>query len=422
MFLNLIFLRSSFIDENHQLMINLYEKTFLNKFTSVTKIIELHSSTVEYLEEIKSQLTKHHKSSSISFRPSNTKEVPFLQCVPINLQHYSTKTSELSTETFTSGAIAFHQNLSLRSAASQEFVDLLSNYDRVVFALKTRQFIHDYFEKHRITIEHIPHDSSLYSKSIKIKGIEKFYEKIVEFCLQIVKDQTDPTLINRSFQIAQTNLSSHGIEFFFEDQYEPIDLTYLNIRACCVKIQEVFTARKTRLLYSDIVSVNSKLLHALSSLENILLTVYASHTFLNTFDQKQLMGLFYRKYCLKMQSIQHLLFFAKNTSWQNFKNLSETKIFPVVYESLLTSGGNEKKMLADMIDTIGWSQNNVIIQFCTSVPEAEVQSLGPIFTIKLPYDSLTQAEKDNLNSGREFSPIIFLFNMGVNSEANVAHL
>jgi len=166
--------------------------------------------------------------------------------------------------------------------------------------------------------------------------------------------------------MSHLNVLSTGKINVLDDEFqpEPIELVYLNIKACSVAINHKLSQRQV--LKSDFDSCNRKLRGAIESLRKICFACYLSlFVQLNNEQVDALFQLRFRHLTIYTQALTSLIIFIMDRIAENsfLQQAHRTRYILVQYEALLSCYSDELGMLEDMTYALDEVTNSVFIVF-----------------------------------------------------------
>jgi len=362
---------------------------------SQMRALESHLRLVNVLTESLNEIS--HYQMQNSFRPSTTKNDPFLQFIPLNfhlqqcLVNDSDSNRKLSYDIYTVGAYCCHylgfesggikydlfdsknssNNQQLRQTwnAMKNYFSITSLRDRIDFHLKalidslnneTFDLVFDHFNKvddlckeivcilsskqvdeSLAFCESVRGSETLNSSSISYNNIASSFERTLSL---------EETRNTKDFDSKE--LKRHkSLPTEEQQEFEPIDLTHLNIKASLISINSKLSNKNNALNRNDLDPSRRKLKNAINSLCRTSSVCYASAAI--KLDREQI-ELFYtlrlRRDMIFTQGLTTLIIatMSQLKSKSFLQKAIETRSILVQHEVLLSCYAEELGMLEDL--------------------------------------------------------------------------
>jgi len=356
--------------------------------------LRLVNVLTESLNEI-SQYQAHH-----NFRPSNAKNEAFLQFVPLNFHFQQCLVSEadsnqkVSLNIFTVGAYCCHYLGFESGGMKNELFESKNNNNQEIYLNKTWDAMKNFFRistlRDRIDYYLKALIDSVDRETIDIHLVFEHFNKVDDLCKEIVtiltSKQVDESLAfcesvrgNETINNSSINYSNIGSSFertlsleetrksnLYNNQelkrhkslpndeqqeFEPIDLTHLNIRASLISLNSKLNNRNNTLSRDDLDPSRRKLKNAIDSLYRTSSVCYASAAI--KLDREQI-ELYYklrlRRHMIFTQALTSLIIatMSQLKSVPFLQRAIETRSILIQHEALLSCYAEESGMLEDM--------------------------------------------------------------------------
>ncbi|UXI17127.1 Acyl-coenzyme A thioesterase 13 [Sarcoptes scabiei] len=350
--------------KSESLIVRLLQNDFPTIFDCEQRknLLYFHNNCLKSCEEYQTKI--RNWSVYNSFRSSKFKEPKFLQFVPINLhkqncrieyeQNYSSQMTCYSVGAFTCHHLGFDQMDDWKS-----FTEKVPNNANITWAMFVK------FTKVAHQTENISKLLSAIDEQRLIVGnhayTKSIYEKIHSYVNDLIdivtKEETESLLSNSSDLVIESNLLE---EFLLE----PVDLIYLNMKACFVDI-EVKISRE-EYSFETLEPSHRKLRNAINSLCRTLFGCYLSS--FARMSAKEIVAyekLKFRHESLVVQSLTAIIIFIlDNLNDDSFINtvIKNRKIL-AIFKVLLSCVFEEAQMLKDMLYALDYLEEFVSIVF-----------------------------------------------------------
>jgi hypothetical protein len=387
---------------------------------SQMRALESHLRLVNVLTESLNEIS--HYQMQHSFRPSTTKNEPFLQFIPLNfhlqqcLVSHSDSNRKLSYDIYTVGAYCCHYLGFESGGIKYDLFDSKNSSDNQQLH-KTWNAMKNYFSitslRDRIDFHLKALIDSVNNQTFDINLVFEHFNKVDDLCKEIVcilsSKQVDESLafcesVRRSETLNSSSVSSsvsyNNIGSSFEralsleetrnskvfdnkelkrhkslpteeqQEFEPIDLTHLNIKASLISINSKLSNKNNALNRNDLDPSRRKLKNAIDSLCRTSSACYASAAI--KLDREQI-ELFYtlrlRRDMIFTQALTTLIIaiISQLKSKSFLQKAIETRSILVQHEVLLSCYAEEIGMLEDMAFSMQQINNCVKFIFEASV-------------------------------------------------------
>lgn len=329
-----------------------------------TDLIKYHSNNIENYKDFIRELLKYMTNNK--FRASKYKKDIFLQFVPINfhkqscLVNISNKSSTF--DVYSVGAYACHY---LGFSKGIQWKSLVQGHDEYSESFKTFNILQKLFKvchNEKKIINYIQNIVDGFNENqINHETINQLYHKVYllsEDLVDVISAEECESLINN------INFLPGCLNYSEKFRLEPIDLIYLNIKACFVDINDKIS--KEQFSPKQFEPCNRKLKNALNSLRKSLLACYIS-SFSKIWDKEiKFFGqIRFRHLTLISQCLTTIVAtIGDNLNNKNFlKTIYSTKKILILYECLLSSYSDENGMLDDMTYALESISMNTSILF-----------------------------------------------------------
>jgi hypothetical protein len=359
---------------------------------SQMRALESHLRLVNVLTESLNEIS--HYQMQHSFRPSTTKNEPFLQFIPLNfhlqqcLVSDSYSNRKLSYDIYTVGAYCCHylgfesggikhdlfdsnSNQQLHKAwnAMKNYFSITSLRDRIDFHLKALidSLNNETFD---LVFDHFNKVDDLCKEIVCILSSKQVDESLA-FCESVRGSETlnsssiNYNNIGSSFERTSSLEETRNTKVFVskelkrhkslpteeQQEFEPIDLTHLNIKASLISINSKLSNKNNALNSNDLDPSRRKLKNAIDSLCRTSSVCYASAAI--KLDREQI-ELFYtlrlRRDMIFTQALTTLIIatISQLKSKSFLQRAIETRSILVQHEILLSCYAEEIGMLEDM--------------------------------------------------------------------------
>lgn len=323
--------------------------------------------------------------SRFSFRSSKNKTQQFLQFVPINFHKQKWfidfQNSSTTRSVITAGAYACHH---LGFPHSQGLKTLLTNFNdksviETLAILKKLLIVLRCETKINKQLEEI--EGLAKNDNFDLRSIEEQYQTVDELSRQV---NNIVSTLQLETILAEFNTSVSSKLNISDDEFlqEPIDLIYLNIKACLVAIN--YKLSNQQLQFSDIESCNRKLKSAIESLRKVIIVCYL--TLFSRLSREQIDSLYqlrYRHLCIFTQALTTFTIVAMDRVLNSntfLEQVHHQKYILLEHETLLSCFQNEFGMLDDMVYALDELANSVVpvFRFTTEPPTLmpDIQTFG----------------------------------------------
>lgn len=441
----MIILKSHVKDEDFIRNSILEQAKLLSKCDFYHRLIDFHSQNIKSLENIVNEIASFMVDHT--FRSSTMKKDLFLQFVPINFHrqlfrvNFEGKSSNI-LRIYTVGAFACHHygfekyNWKLSMLMNLVGNQTIDEFVCVDETWKLLQKLMKISHNERI-ISDCLNDLIKHFKNDNKSEIKFLYERIYSYAeevIDLIAKNDGESFVNQM----NTIMSNHVPSYSEECQLEPIDLTYLNIKACFVDINDKIERQKNqkKCLFNEFEPCNRKLRNAIASLRRTILACYISSfaELKSSKDIEHLHQIKFRWLSLMSQSLTTLIIFIQDHLLDdkiNIKflaNIHRTGFISILYETLLSCFSEETGMLEDMIFALDTISNITTITFrfdgqTTSdstlmIPEIDFNNnkIHLLFHIHpLKIDGKLVINSDRI----ECQMLLLIFNVGVNQQASL---
>lgn len=330
-----------------------------------SRLLEMHTTMKQKLHDALHNILNYINTAS--FRASRNKTESFLQFLPINLHKQICKVAEsgqlkghAECSMFTLGAHACH-HLGFDHCGLKSMLDPNFKHSRSIGAW--------------ILLKKLMH-----VVGAKVKIEKMFEEKEVSDVLTV------EVLCHGLIDIITAGQVQELVAFLYEtaiftDELEPVDLIYLNLKACLVTLKDANI--------KEMESCQRKLTGALESLRKLLFLCYLSAFLqLQQADQDDevdtLAKLRFRSMTVFCQAITSLIMFVADgvasSEGKEFLERAYLKKFILVqYESYLNCFGEEYEMVGDMTYALDEVASAVKIVFKVADKNAKVNEQASLF-------------------------------------------
>lgn len=352
--------------------------------TYTAALARLHSSLSNKLKEAQGSLIKYLESWS--FRPSKHKKDDFLQTVPLNLHKHTFRVRAdgrgeqigtiFTVGAFTSHEIGFNKDNMLSLLQGDALLnDVWTLSKRLLRMIKWNQIISK--QLHAIS-DYLQTEADDDGK--RMATLRSMYDTILTLGGKLDKILTNEEVKRLYSQASQIELNY--------EEFEPLELMFLNIKACLLTIGDRIGQKLHRL--DDFDSCNRKLKLAIDSLQKVILTCYLSHfAALDPREHQKLEKLRWRNISVISQALTSLIIFLMDRIARDdayIKYIYQTKVVLVQQTSLLDCTNNEGEMLADTIYALSELNNSLSIIFrydehCAHISIPEIAFFGYVFSI-----------------------------------------
>ena len=382
-----------------------------------------------------------------TFRPSKMKKDLFIQFIPINLHRqlfhveFNGKSSN-QLRIYTVGAFACHhygfdkfnwKNFAGTTAATQT-----TNVDEIWKLFRKLWKISHNEQKIFECLDNLDNYFNN-NDDDNLSKIKLLYEKIHRWSEELI-DLIDTNDLD---QMMNNNNDNDLRNYLEELHLEPIDLIYLNIKACFVdiddKIQRYQTTKTTKFI-NEFEPCNRKLRNAIGSLKRTIFVCYISafarivtgstkDNHLESFRQIK-----FRWLSLLCQSLTAVIIFIEDQILDEkicldfLTNINRTGNILILFEALLSCFSEETGMLEDMLFALDTISNITHITFCFDGDQ--MTNSGTKMIPKIDFNSdkihlLFHIDPVKIAGTKKFERIIecrllpLIFNVGVNHQASL---
>lgn len=332
-------------------------------------MIGFHEKFLKMIDETQIEIVNF--MSKYSFRPSKNKTEPFLQFIPTNFhkqfwrvcdQKHSYSRSVFTVGAYTCHYLGYYKDHGMKSMliSTNEYSDAInawSMFRKLLKVLRCETKICDVLDQIETVVTVNTVDSN------EIEHQYKIVCSISEELIDLVSIDEAEVLFEYFNSFIDVNVNIND-----EFQLEPIDLIYLNIKACLVAIN--YKLSQKTLSSQDIESCNRKLKLAINSLRKVILVCYMTvFAKLNKEQIEMLYRLRFRQLSLLTQTLSTFIISTMDKIENEPKFLEQivrTKYIVIEHETLLSCYSKEMGMLEDMTYAIEELSNSVIPVFSFS--------------------------------------------------------
>lgn len=386
--------------------------------------LQLHWKLLQTFKDSWSQIENFKLTRS--FRPSTFKKDQFLQFVPVNFHkqvcHAFDDKRSSSIEFFTCGAYTCH-HLGFEQSGMKSLTTSKKECHQVTECWRFMKHLFTILHCESYIMENINKIAQIECKEFELKKVEPIYKSICILSTKLID-------IISNFEVEELlsylNATSGGKFNIFDDEFqlEPIELVYLNIKACVVAIN--FKLSQNPISKEDLDSCNRKLKGAIDSLRKISFACYLGSISQLTKEQiDSLYKLRFRHLSISSQTLtSNIIFIMNQVDRKNFiRDVHRTGNIIIQHEVLLSCISDEMGMLEDMSYSLEELSNYVTVLF-TIDSEQDGSSVSPIIEtfgdqIRLKF-RLNPKEMDFVTTEFECKIISLMFNIGVNEQASIA--